>query len=91
MGRTERYWRGGVAREDETQLPCTVSIDRCLEQFGAFSQDAIDNKALLAKVGKLSMPVLAIRSGGSLCGTAIVPLVFLGFPCAHPKPRYRTP
>jgi quercetin dioxygenase-like cupin family protein len=30
------------------------------EQFGAFSQDAIDNKALLAKVGKLTMPVLAI-------------------------------
>jgi pimeloyl-ACP methyl ester carboxylesterase len=30
------------------------------EQFGAFSQDAIDNKALLAKGGKLSMPVLAI-------------------------------
>ena len=30
------------------------------EQFGAFSQDAVDNKELLAKVGKLSMPVLAI-------------------------------
>jgi pimeloyl-ACP methyl ester carboxylesterase len=30
------------------------------EQFGAFGQDAIDNKALLAKGGKLSMPVLAI-------------------------------
>ena len=30
------------------------------EQFGAFSQDAIDNKALLATVGKLTMPVLAI-------------------------------
>ncbi|TLY48924.1 MAG: alpha/beta hydrolase [Gammaproteobacteria bacterium] len=29
------------------------------EQFGAFMQDAIDNKALLAK-GKLPMPVLAI-------------------------------
>jgi pimeloyl-ACP methyl ester carboxylesterase len=29
------------------------------EQFGAFNQDAIDNKALLAK-GKLAMPVLAI-------------------------------
>jgi pimeloyl-ACP methyl ester carboxylesterase len=26
------------------------------EQFGAFSQDAIDNKALLARGGKLSMP-----------------------------------
>jgi pimeloyl-ACP methyl ester carboxylesterase len=30
------------------------------EQFGAFTQDAIDNKELLAKAGKLSMPVLAI-------------------------------
>ena len=30
------------------------------EQFGAFSQDAIDNKALLAQGGKLTMPVLAI-------------------------------
>ena len=30
------------------------------EQFGAFSQDAIDNKALLASRSKISMPVLAI-------------------------------
>lgn len=30
------------------------------EQFGAFTQDAIDNKALLASSGKISMPVLAI-------------------------------
>jgi pimeloyl-ACP methyl ester carboxylesterase len=30
------------------------------EQFGAFNQDANDNKALLAKVGKLNMPVLAL-------------------------------
>jgi pimeloyl-ACP methyl ester carboxylesterase len=30
------------------------------EQFAAFSQDATDNKALLAKGGKLSMSVLAI-------------------------------
>jgi len=30
------------------------------EQFGAFSQDAIDNKALLAQGGKLTMPVLAV-------------------------------
>lgn len=30
------------------------------EQFAAFSQDAIDNKALLAKGGKLKMPVLAV-------------------------------
>ena len=30
------------------------------EQFAAFSQDAIDNKALLARGGKLKMPVLAL-------------------------------
>ena len=30
------------------------------EQFAAFSQDAVDNKALLAQGGKLTMPVLAI-------------------------------
>jgi pimeloyl-ACP methyl ester carboxylesterase len=30
------------------------------EQFAAFSQDAVDNKDLLAKTGKLTIPVLAI-------------------------------
>jgi pimeloyl-ACP methyl ester carboxylesterase len=30
------------------------------EQFGAFSQDAADNKALLAMGGKINMPVFAI-------------------------------
>lgn len=30
------------------------------EQFGAFGQDALDNEALLASRGKISMPVLAI-------------------------------
>jgi len=30
------------------------------EQFAAFSQDAIDNKAMLAQFGKLTIPVLAI-------------------------------
>jgi pimeloyl-ACP methyl ester carboxylesterase len=38
------------------------------EQFGAFNQDAIDNKALLAKVGKLNMPVLALGAEKSLGG-----------------------
>ena len=40
------------------------------EQFGAFTQDGIDNKALLAKGGKLSMPVLAIGAEKSF-GTAM--------------------
>jgi len=30
------------------------------EQFGAFTQDAIDNKAMLVQYGKLTLPVLAI-------------------------------
>jgi len=30
----------------------------CFEQFGALRQDAADNKALLAKGGKITMPVL---------------------------------
>jgi pimeloyl-ACP methyl ester carboxylesterase len=36
------------------------AIHDAMEQFGAFNQDAIDNKALLAKGGKLTMPVLAV-------------------------------
>jgi len=39
------------------------------EQFGAFNQDAVDNKALLAEKGKLTMPVLALGGEKSL-GTA---------------------
>jgi pimeloyl-ACP methyl ester carboxylesterase len=35
------------------------AIHDAFEQFGAFSQDAIDNKALLA-AGKLTMPILAV-------------------------------
>jgi pimeloyl-ACP methyl ester carboxylesterase len=40
------------------------------EQFGAFSQDAVDNKALLAARGKMSMPVLAV-GGEKSFGTAM--------------------
>jgi pimeloyl-ACP methyl ester carboxylesterase len=36
------------------------AIHDAMEQFAAFNQDAIDNKALLAKGGKLGMPVLAV-------------------------------
>jgi pimeloyl-ACP methyl ester carboxylesterase len=46
------------------------AIHDAFEQFGAFSQDAIDNKALLAKGGKLGMPVLAIGAEKSF-GTAM--------------------
>jgi len=41
------------------------------EQFGAFSQDAVDNRALLAASGKISLPVLGIggeKSFGSGMG-----------------------
>jgi pimeloyl-ACP methyl ester carboxylesterase len=37
-----------------------LAMHDAFEQFAAFNQDAIDNKALLAKGGKLSMPVLAV-------------------------------
>jgi pimeloyl-ACP methyl ester carboxylesterase len=36
------------------------AIHDAMEQFGAFNQDALDNKALLAEKGKLKMPVLAV-------------------------------
>lgn len=36
------------------------AIHDAFEQFGAFSQDAADNRALLAKGGKINMPVFAI-------------------------------
>jgi pimeloyl-ACP methyl ester carboxylesterase len=41
------------------------------EQFGAFTQDAADNKVLLAKGGKITMPVFAIGAEKSF-GTAMV-------------------
>ena len=36
------------------------------EQFGAFNQDALDNQALLAKGGKVTMPVLALGGDKSI-------------------------
>jgi len=36
------------------------AMQDAFEQFGAFPQDAIDNKDLLVKAGELTMPVLAI-------------------------------
>jgi pimeloyl-ACP methyl ester carboxylesterase len=40
------------------------AMHSAFEQFKAFTQDAIDNKVLLAK-GKLKMPVLALGAGSS--------------------------
>jgi pimeloyl-ACP methyl ester carboxylesterase len=45
------------------------AMHSAFEQFAAFAQDAIDNKALVAK-GKLAMPVLAIGADKSF-GTAM--------------------
>jgi pimeloyl-ACP methyl ester carboxylesterase len=42
------------------------AIHDAFEQFGAFNQDAIDNKALLAKNGKLTIPVLAVGAEKSM-------------------------
>jgi pimeloyl-ACP methyl ester carboxylesterase len=47
------------------------AIHDAFAQFGAFTQDAIDNKALLAKGGKIPMPVYAIGAGKSF-GSAML-------------------
>jgi pimeloyl-ACP methyl ester carboxylesterase len=47
------------------------------EQFGAFSQDAIDNQALLAERGKLTMPVLAVGAEKSFGPAMAVELHFV--------------
>jgi pimeloyl-ACP methyl ester carboxylesterase len=47
------------------------------EQFGAFSQDAIDNQALLAQGGKLTMPVLAVGAEKSFGPGMAVELHFV--------------
>jgi pimeloyl-ACP methyl ester carboxylesterase len=48
------------------------------EQFAAFSQDATDNKALLAQGGKLKMPILAIGAEKSFGDGQAVELRFVG-------------
>jgi len=37
-----------------------LAMHDAFEQFGAFTQDGVDNKAMLAEGGKLAMPVLAV-------------------------------
>ena len=48
------------------------------EQFGAFSQDAKDNQALLAQAGKLKMPILALGAEKSFGDGMAVELRFVG-------------
>jgi pimeloyl-ACP methyl ester carboxylesterase len=66
----DRFWNelsGNPGRIDEQTRRHYASlyarqhaIHDAFEQFGAFQQDAADNKSLLANGGKLAMPVLAI-------------------------------
>src|ERR1700683_371651 len=50
-----------ATREHYAQLYARPhAMHDAFEQFGAFRQDAIDNKAFLANAGKLTMPVLAL-------------------------------
>jgi len=48
------------------------------EQFGAFSQDAKDNQALLAQLGKLKMPILALGAEKSFADGMAVEMRFVG-------------
>ncbi len=48
------------------------AMHAAFEQFGAFSQDAKDNQALLAAGGKLTMPILAIGGDHSFGPTMAV-------------------
>src|SRR6201993_633424 len=48
------------------------------EQFGAFSQDAADNKTLLAQAGKLKMPILALGAEKSFGDGMATELRFVG-------------
>src|ERR1700732_1101487 len=51
----------GATREHYAKLYARPhAMHDAFEQFGAFSQDAIDNKAFLATGGKVKMPVLAL-------------------------------
>jgi len=47
------------------------------EQFHAFDQDAIDNRAMLARSGKLKMPVLAL-GGEKSFGTQMAEIMRAG-------------
>jgi len=48
------------------------------EQFAAFNQDAVDNKAMLASGGKLSIPILAVGAGSSFGAAMADELRFVG-------------
>jgi len=54
-----------------------LAMHDAFEQFAAFSQDAADNKALLAR-GKLTMPILALGAEKSFGDGQAVELRFVG-------------
>src|ERR1700675_3638831 len=76
----DRFWNElsadpkGIDEETRRHYAALYARPRAMhdafEQFGAFSQDAVDNKALLAKGGKIAMPVLAVGAEKSF-GTAM--------------------
>jgi len=66
----DRFWNElsadpkGIDEETRQHYAALYARPRAMhdafEQFGAFAQDAVDNKALLATGGKINMPVFAI-------------------------------
>src|SRR5579871_1280246 len=54
-----------------------AAMHDAFEQFAAFSQDAIDNRAMLARFGKLKIPVLAIGAEKSFNTTMATEMRFV--------------
>ena len=55
-----------------------LAMHDAFEQFGAFAQDAVDNKAMLASGGKLAMPILAVGAEKSFGSGMADELRFVG-------------
>jgi pimeloyl-ACP methyl ester carboxylesterase len=84
----DRFWNElsgdpkGIDEETREHYAALYARPRAMhdafEQFGAFSQDAIDNKALLTQGGKLQMPILALGGEKSYGNGLAVELRFVG-------------
>jgi len=88
-----RIRNGSMRRRASTTRVCTrgrTPFTTHFEQFGAFNQDAIDNKALLAKSGKITMPVLAIGAEKSF-GYERRRMTCVSSPAMSPAPSSPTP
>lgn len=69
----------GQTREHYAELYARPhAMHDAFEQFGAFAQDAVDNKAMLASKGKVSMPVLAAGAEKSFGSGMADDLRFVG-------------